>query len=199
MTSSNLDLKALITGAWKETLRWRNESQITDGKPERQINSERSSTWVNCLGESFKEHYQNQDQLVFWRQNECNRPEFGLNELLFDVSVCQVKEVKSLRQGISLQFVSKCHWRVESELDISDSREITKDFSKLIVGNSDNKLFISAYGEEQREQVLEMCSEMAGHCTGKLYIGFIDHPGKWEDCTRPPKVFRWEDSKWKEL
>lgn len=199
MSSSNLDLKALITGAWKNTLRWTKEAQIPDVKPEGQVNSERSGAWVDSLGKGFKEHYNAPNQRVFWRQNGCNRSQFGLNELLFDVSVCQVEKVKSIRQETTLQFVSKCHWQVESELNDSNSREITKDFSKLIMGHSDNKLFITAYQGVQQERVLEMCSEMARHCTGNLYMCFIDHPGKWEGNTCAPIVFRWEDSEWKEL
>ena len=195
MSSSNLDLKALTTGAWEKTLRLTKEA----GKPDGQVHSERSGAWVNCLGEGFQEHYQNQDQLVFWRQNADNRSKFGLNELLFDVSVCQVEKVKSISQWTPLQFVSKCYWQVESELNDSNSREITKDFSKLIMGNSDNKLFISAYDKVHRKRVLEMCSEMAGHCTGKLYMCFIDHPRKWEGNTCAPVVYRWEDSEWKPL
>ena len=199
MSSSNLDLKALITAAWEKALRWTEETPIPDGKPEGQVHSERSGAWVDCLGKGFQEHYNAPNQLVFWKQNGSNRREFGLNELLFDVSVCQVEKVKSLSQGISLRFVSKCHWQVESELNDSNSREITKDFSKLIMGNSDNKLFISAYGEEHRKQVLKMCSEMARHCTGKLYICFISHPAKWRCCPGDPEVFRREDSEWKKL
>ena len=199
MSSSNLDLKALIKGAWEEALRLTKEAPIPAGTSEGQVNSERSRAWVDCLGKGFQEHYKPPNQLVFWRQNECNRQEFGLNELLFDVSVCQVGEVKSVTRDVSLQFVSKCHWQVESELDTSNSREITKDFSKLIMGNSDNKLFVSAYQGVQQEQVREMCSEMARHCTGNLYMCFIDHPEKWESCPNDPVVFRWEDGEWKRL
>ena len=199
MSSSNLDIKALITAAWEKTLRQTEEAQTPDGKSEGRIHSDRSEAWVNCLGKGFREHYQDEDQRVFWKQNESNTEQFGLNELLFDVLVCQVNEVKSVRRGTRLQFISKCYWQVESELNDSNSREITKDFSKLIMGNSDNKLFISAYGEEHRKQVLEMCSEMAGHCTGNLYMCFIGHPRKWRNFPGDPVVFRWEDSEWKEL
>ena len=199
MSSNDLDLKALITAAWKKTIRWTEETPIPGGKPEGQVHSERSGAWVNCLGEGFREHYQNEDQRVFWKQNGSNRREFGLSELLFDVSVCQVGEVKSVSREIQLQFVSKSHWQVESELNDSNSREITKDFSKLIMGNSDNKLFISAYGGEHRKQILKMCSEMARHCTGKLYICFISHPAKWRCCPSDPEVFRREPGEWKRL
>ena len=96
MSSSNLDIKALITAAWEKTLRQTEEAQIPDGKSEGRIHRDRSGAWVNCLGKGFRKHYQDEDQRVFWKQNESNTEQFGLNELLFDVSVCRVGKVKSV-------------------------------------------------------------------------------------------------------
>ena len=162
MTGKNFDLKNLIRDAWENTLK---KTAGVDDSAERstaQINRERSIDWVDYLGKGFREYYNNDDQCVFWRKNQGNRKQFGLNELLFDISVCQIKEVPSIRHGKPLPFVSKCYWQVESELNDSDSREITKDFSKLVMGHSDNKLFISSYRDNHQkrsqEKVFKNCS-----------------------------------------
>ena len=199
MTSRNPDLKTLIIDAWEKALARTTGGGSPAGESAGQTNRDRSGAWVDCLGRGFQEHYHDQGQVVFWRQNDSNRGEFGLNELLFDVSVCQVEEVLSIEHETPLPFVSKCHWEVESELDDANSREITKDFSKLVMGLSDNKLFISSYQATRQEQILNMCSGIARHCTGKLYMCFIDHPRNWGEGPDGPVVFQWDGGRWNQL
>ena len=91
MTDMNIDLGTLIREAWKNTLK---KTVCAEGAAEEsngKINSDRSSDWIDCLGEIFLGHYTNEDQRVFWKKNYSNRRQFNLNELLFDISVCQVK------------------------------------------------------------------------------------------------------------
>ena len=199
MVSENLDIKTLITGAWEKALH--RAVQTTGEESRGPVHRDRSSTWVDCLGKAFQKKYQGEGQLVFWRQNKSNKKEFDLNELLFDVSVCKVNEVESIEKKIMLQFVSKCYWQVESELDDGDSREITKDFSKLVMGLSDNKLFVSSYQGARQEQILSMCSRIARKCAGNLYMCFIEHPKKWEQNPAAPVVFRWDSNvlSWDEI
>ena len=197
MTDMNIDLGTLIREAWKNTLK---KTVCAVGAAEKSLvttNGDRSSGWIDCLGESFQGHYTNEDQRIFWKKNYSNRRQFNLNELLFDISVCQVKEVPSIKKGKPLSFVSKCYWQIESELNNRNSREITKDFSKLVMGQSDNKLFISSYQDSHQEEVRGMCSEIAYYCTGSLYLCFIDHPEKWAEKPESPVLFRWDDNDWK--
>ena len=197
MNGRNIDFYALIRNAWENTLKYRAETQDTAGKSRGQVNQEASGLWVDCLGKEFQKHYDNNDQLVFWKGNERNRDEFGLNELLFDISVCQVEEVPSISKGTQLPFVSKCYWQVESELNDSDSREITKDFSKLVMGQSDNKLFVSSHQGDNQMAIKKMCSSIAHRCTGGLYLCFIDHPRNWGVNPQSPVLFGWEDDNWR--
>ncbi|MYA49254.1 MAG: hypothetical protein F4185_01755 [Chloroflexi bacterium] len=197
MVSENLDIKTLITGAWEKALH--RALQTTGEESRGQVHRDRSNAWVDCLGKGFQEKYQGEDQLVFWRQNNSNKSEFRLSELLFDVSVCKVDEVQSIEKKKTLQFVSKCYWQVESELNDSDSKEITKDFSKLVIGLSDDKLFVSSYQGARQEQILSMCSSIARKCAGNLYMCFIEHPNKWKQNPAAPVVFRWDSDKWNPL
>ena len=199
MTVIDIDLGTLIHEAWKNTLK---KTVCAEGSAENSngnINSDRSSGWIDCLGTSFQGHFNKDGQCVFWKKNDSNRKQFNLNELLFDISVCRIKEVLSISQGTLLPFVSKCYWQIESELNNQNSREITKDFSKLVMGKSDNKLFISSYQGSRQENAKVLCSKIARYCTGSLYLCFIDHPEKWAGKPESPVLFRWDDNDWKRL
>jgi len=197
MKGSNVDLYALIRGAWDNTPNNMADTRGAAGMSTGQANRAASSAWVDCLGKEFKKRYDNDNQRVFWKGNKKNRNEFGLNELLFDISVCHIEKIPSISKGTPLPFVSKCLWQVESELNDSDSGEITKDFSKLVMGQSDNKLFISSYQGDNQSKIKKMCSSIARRCTGKLYLCFIDRPRSWGCEPKLPVLFRWEDNNWR--
>ena len=197
MNGKSIDLYELIFRAWVNTLKNRTEARSTAERPLGRVNHESSGVWLDCLGKEFQECYDDKVQSVFWKGNKKNRRQFGLNELLFDISVCHVEEVPSIGKGTPLPFVSNCHWQVESELNDSDSREITKDFSKLVMGKSDNKLFISSYQGDNQTEVRKMCSPIARRCTGKLHLCFIDHPRNWGGEAALPVLLRWKDDDWR--
>ena len=197
MADMTIDLRTLINEAWNNTLEKTVCAEGPGVKASGKINSDRSGGWIDCLGESFQDHYTNEDQRAFWKKNNSNRSQFNLNELWFHISVCQIKEVLSIGQGTPLPFVSKCYWQVESELNDRNSREITKDFSKLVMGQSENKLFISSYQGSNQEEVRGMCSVIACYCIGSLYLCFIDHPRKWAEKPGSPVLFGWADNDWK--
>lgn len=196
MAGREVNLYELILSAWTNTLKHVAKAQDTADGPPGGVNSEASSIWLDCLGREFQEYYDGNDQRVFWKGNPRNRGEFGLNELLFDITVCQVEDVPSITWGTQLPFVSHCHWQVESELNASNSREITKDFSKLVMGQSDNKLFISSYQGDNQIKVREMCSPIARRCTGRVYLCFIEHPRKWRVGPATLVLFNWKNDDW---
>lgn len=167
-----------------------------DGPPGK-FNRDASSVWLDCLGREFQRHYGGDDQKVFWNGNSSNRGEFGLKELLFDISVCQVNEVPTIIKGTQLPFVAHCHWQVESELNNKNSREITKDFSKLVMGQSDSKLFISSYQGENQMKIRKMCSSIACHCAGEVHLCFIEHPQSWGQEPESPVLFTWKGDRWR--
>ena len=154
--------------------------------------------WIDCLGKGFQEYYPDEHQRVFWRGNRCNR-DFELNELLFDISVCQIGYVKSIAKRTTLPYISKCFWQVESEFNDKNSREITKDFSKLVIGRSESKLFVSTYQDSRQQQILCMGSKIAGFCNGNLYLCFVAHPRTWSNGPKCPSLFKWEEDDWKLL
>ena len=185
MANGNIDLKALIHDAWEKAM----GQQLSS-------NEKRARAWIEYLGCGFQKRYSNKKyERVFWRSNPENS-DLGLNELLFDISVCQIEWVKSIVQGKELPYIAECLWQVESEFNKSNSREITKDFSKLVMGHSENQLFVSSYQDVRQEQVKELCSKMATHCTGNLYLCFVEHPAEWANGPNVPSLFKWEADVW---
>jgi hypothetical protein len=106
------------------------------------LHQARSSEWVRCLAGELKQLYADSpDVRVFHKGDGGNREDFGLNELLYDVCVCQTAPCASARQGKTLRHITRALWQVESEF-ARDSFEAVKDFNKLVLGAAENKLFI---------------------------------------------------------
>ena len=143
---------------------------------------------------------------MFWKGRKDK--DFKLNELLFDVAVCETEETKSIDKGRALMFVSRCLWLVESEL-ASDSREIIIDLSKLVMGSSEYKLFVAGLGstflsdttrrDRREREILKMCGQAADRCACDFYFCFIPHPSAWEEAEANgygPSVWRWNGADW---
>ena len=194
------NLKGLISEAWSEALKSSQDIDLCE-QSQRWINRERSKKWMSSLGKQFRSQYDlpGKDR-VFWIGNPENKCDFGLQEMLFDLAVCQISTVNSYRKK-QLHFITKCHWLIESEFNQKNSREIVKDMSKLVMGSSENKLFVASHKPTDPEWgngILNMCSKIAKHCDGKLFFCFIAHPEDWgEQPTPPPSVHEWIDGDWK--
>lgn len=89
-------------------------SRPEDARSRNILHRERSKRWVHSLGLKLqKAHPSRLNIRVFWRGNDANRSDFGLNELLYDISVCEVAVVESASQGKRLQFVRSVIWQIE--------------------------------------------------------------------------------------
>ncbi len=59
------------------------------------INRNRSSEFVKQLAAEYNKFYEGDEAIrVLSRGNNSNRTEFGLNELLYDVTVCSVSNIE---------------------------------------------------------------------------------------------------------
>lgn len=195
------NLQELIQAAWREAL---NSSQdIGVESDQGKINSERSKKWMNSLGRQFESQYDSKDDRVLWIGNRDNKGDFGMQEMLFDMVVCRISRVNSLRNRTPLHFVAKCYWQIESEFNRDNSTEIVKDMRKLVLGSSKNKMFVASHkstGQEWENRVLTMCSKIAKCCDGKLFFCFIAHPEDWSKKSAPsPSIYQWINGAWKRL
>lgn len=157
----------------------------------KKLHQKRSKEWVNRLGEHLASKYGNNNRRVFWRGNPENKDTFGLNEFLFDIVACEILTTYSYSERHELDFVSKADWIIESEF-VHDSREWLKDFSKLIMGFSENYLFIgpSTSDEDSFLRVFKEPAQCIGE--GNLYLACVPHPAKWNEEGAIGKIKIWE-------
>lgn len=134
----------------------------------------RSSNWVKSLAHQFREEYQN---MVVFSKDYYNE-DFKINEFLYDILVCKASYVESARQHKQLKYLTEAIWMVESEF-AKDTRQAILDFSKLIIGSAQNKLFVGPQIYDN-ESYLATIGKIAKDCQGNLYIALIPHPDEWE-------------------
>ena len=103
--------------------------------------STRSSNFVSAIAEYFKSYYSDENVRVLSRKRPSNKEEFSVNELLYDITVCTIGKTPAKRRGFYLTFITGAIWEIESELEDGDYREALTDFNKLVLGDSENKLF----------------------------------------------------------
>jgi hypothetical protein len=177
MVFTDQDVKQLLQGALEQA-----QSQPDIGATTQKININRSWNWVKALAEQFKKRYEGDPEIrVFSKTDPSNRKDLGLNELLHDVVVCRVGEVKSSVRGKTLLFIKEVLWQVESEF-AHNNRSTLLDFNKLVLGSGKNKLFIASQVKKGTENsFLSVLQPAAGYCTGDVYVGMIPHPSNWVD------------------
>ena len=139
----------------------------------------RSRNWVDCLAKRFKSEFTDNDIRVFSKHDDCNRTQFGLNELLYDVVVCRLGYTHAAVHNKEIPYVKEAIWQVESEF-ANNTREIVIDFSKLIMGSASHKLFIAA-ASKNCDKILRALIPVANDCSGRIFIAFIPHPKNWKD------------------
>jgi hypothetical protein len=159
------------------------------------LHRERSSRWIEALADAFRAQYADDPSIrVFSRHNEANKDDFLLNELLYDVSVCRVDEVRSAVQKRLLAYVREALWQVESEF-AKNSRETLKDFNKLVCGSARCKLFVGSQVNDNGSFV-DVLLPAALACSGEVYVALLPHPKEWG--SPPLKVLTWRlaDGAW---
>ena len=185
------NLQDIVDAAWRAAR-----------QPPQQNKRRRSEAWVNALAMQFQAYYpRTTGHRVFWKDSKCNQTHFRLNEFLFDIAVCSVSTTLSLeRQPRELEFISDCHWLVESEFR-RNTRAIVVDMSKLVVGSAENKLFVAAHRPGAGERaVLDRCTPIAERCRANVFFLFVSHPEDWGTARElNPSLHEWTASNWREL
>jgi hypothetical protein len=96
------------------------------------IHRNRSTTFVEAVAAQLRIYYDGDQLRVLSRNYPSNKKEFKVNELLFDITVCAIKETSSTKIGIDLFYIMEAIWQIESELEDGDYREALTDFNNLI-------------------------------------------------------------------
>ncbi len=166
-----MNIEKIITNGFN---RAKNETQSIGVIPIQKMHQLKSRIWVESLATEFRDHYTSEDIKVFSKGYDRNRQDFKLNELLYDITVCSVGNVKSARHRKDISYVKKAIWQVESELAL-DSRAAAIDFSKLVLGSAENKMFIGPLMHDSAAY-LSVLSPIAQTCDGNIYCVLIPHP-----------------------
>jgi hypothetical protein len=143
------------------------------------LHRERSRIWVEALASEFRNfHCGDLNVRVFSKHCPDSRREFHLNELLYDVCVCRVEAVPSAVHKRELIYIKEPLWLIESEF-AKDSRQALIDFNKLVLGSSQNKLFVGPQVKDN-ESFIEVLVPPASACTGNVFLALLPHPALWD-------------------
>jgi len=143
------------------------------------IHRNRSKNFVETLASQLREEFkENESVYVLSKHYEHTRLEFGLNELLYDVLVCETDQVQSAIEKEYLTFVIRAIWEIESEF-ARNSREAFYDFNKLVLGSSENKLFVGPQVSNEAT-FINLLAEAAKYCHGNTYLALVPHPSEWK-------------------
>jgi hypothetical protein len=166
---------------------------ITDAGP---LHKERSRLFVEHLATLLRDHFHSEEGVkVLSKHFEGNRSEFGLNELLFDVLVCETATVESPVNQVELTYVTAGLWAIESEF-ATDLREALYDFNKLVLSSAENCLLIGPM-VSNNEGFLDSLSGAAGKCKGTVYVVFVPHPSDWADISKlQVQGHVWKETRW---
>jgi hypothetical protein len=161
----------------------------------KQLHVARARAWITSLTTRFRCQYCGNSMRVLSKYNATHRKEFGLNELLYDVLVCQVDIVE--KYGKPLVYIQDVVWQVESEF-ARDRRQALYDFNKLVLGAGHNKLFIGPQVSDYHRYI-DTLLPAADRCTGNVYLALIPHPRDWNAVVQKIDIWQYNNGSWASL
>jgi hypothetical protein len=186
-----MQLKKLILDALTEAIK---PNYHVSNKKE--LHRKRSAKFVEQLTIQFKKYYESQLSVcVLSRESSEHRMKFDVNELLYDVLVCDTtSEARSPVRHKKLTIITNAIWQIESEFR-KDGKQAILDFNKLVIGNASNKLFIGPIVNNIQAFINTLLAP-AQHCSGNIYLALVSHPDDWNKKT--PEIFLWQlsDKNW---
>ena len=172
------------------------QAQPDDGATLGAAHRNRSKNFVESLAAEFRQRYAERDDVaVFSKHYEANRKRHGLNELMYDVAVCETRRVSSSTGRTDLTYVSSLVVAIESEM-AKDSRQALYDFSKLVMGNARTNLFVGPQVADE-SSYLDALGPAADCCLGETFVALIPHPAQWQNDEKTDvRLWRRVPQKW---
>lgn len=154
-------------------------SQPAEETKKQRLHAARSSNFVAAVGEQLLVlHGEEPEIRAFTKHDERNRSDFGMNELLYDVTVCYTGTTESAIAGRRLHYVAAPIWHVESEL-AKDSRQALFDFNKLVLGAAPLNLFVGPVVHDSA-RFIDVLRAPAACSLGRVFVALIPHPTESE-------------------
>ncbi len=166
-------------GAYSEAVN--RQLSMNDQKPRQTENKQRSSKFVECLAGELRLKYENDNSgyRVLSRDYPAHKSEFGMNELLYDILVCDTGITGTVKNSdVKARYITKGIWAVESEMK-KDVRQLLFDFNKLTLSSCESKLFIGPL-TSYNNNILDVLQEVSKYINGPLYVIMVPHPEDWE-------------------
>ncbi len=196
----NMEIQSIVVQAFDKAKQLACGTDLEDGA----LHRERSRQFVEQLRLGLAGKYSDLGNIRgFSKHKGGSTLEFGMSELLYDVAVLEYDSTNSGKSNKELFYITRALWLVESELD-PNKREALYDFNKLVVGASENLLFVGPVlkSENEHSDYLRVLADAAKYCSGNLFLALIPRPSDWDTATRE-EVTTWvwagEDNKWVEL
>ncbi|MFN8467940.1 MAG: hypothetical protein U0X20_20440 [Caldilineaceae bacterium] len=162
------------------------------------IHHNRSKQLVEAIAAGFRREYTDQPAVrVMSKHSSLNQSEFGLNELLFDVLVCEIGKTPSARKVAELTYIIRALWAVESEM-ARDTRQALFDFNKLVLASSANKLFVGPKVADP-DAYLNVLLFPARCCSSSVFVALVPHPGLWGNCELSVDLWQLIDDTWRRI
>ena len=160
------------------------------------LHRRRSREFVEQLAASFLAAYPASRAIAaLSKHHDDERKRFGMNELLYDVSVVEYGDISSGNSRKTLTYVKQALWLVESEM-ARNTREALYDFNKLVMGSGDDLLFVGPHVRDQ-ESYLKILGAAAQHCRGRIHVALIPHPDEWyTKAWTTVSLWEWQGHSW---
>lgn len=157
------------------------------GERLQELHAGRSRAFVRALADTLRLLHEG-DVASLCKYDDRDRERIGMRELLHDVTVCRLAEVRSVVQGKTLWYITDALWQVESEL-ARDSRQALIDFNKLVLGSARYKLFVGPQVADP-EAFIGVLRPAAARCTGAVFAALIPHPDSWDQAAAEVQAWK---------
>lgn len=158
----------------------------------------RERVWMKTLSSHIEEAIGGDDIRIFSATHRGNAEDYGTEQLLYDIQVCKVGITQTAdKKKENLPYIQASLWQIE--IDFSRNLQAALyAFNRLVTGNSENKLFISAQQTTGRDTYLGSLKASATACNGTVHLALIPHPEAWDDDEHPIDVWTFTDGEWVE-
>ncbi|MCY4072702.1 MAG: hypothetical protein OXG60_15515 [Chloroflexi bacterium] len=186
-----MNIEGILRESYQRTLK-----ALVMGTSPESLARARERAFVKALARQFEGSFEGEEFRVFSAYGRGNRPDFGGEQLLFEIEVCRVAGASTAeRKSESFYIVTEALWQIEIELS-QDWRRVVFAMNRLRCGAAGNKLVIAAAPGAAQERFLKTL-EQPGAVPGEaFYLATIPHPRDWEDDEESLKMWQFVEGEW---
>lgn len=145
-----------------------------------------SGLWVESLAMEFRRQFNSAEGYRVFSKKFCgNKPDFPIQEYLYDITVVRTKKIKSAVKDICLECPYEILWHIESEFQSSNSRSSILDFGKLLMSGAQERLMVLPSGGSIQRWASGQFRDLRNDTPGKMWLAFVPHPREWRSDSPP--------------